>query len=54
VDALTDREFLMLVRAALLLFVDAIEQKLGIPRTKDLRERVKRTKIEGAADAVKS
>lgn len=34
---MTDREFMMLFRQALLLMVDAIERKLGLPRTADLR-----------------
>jgi hypothetical protein len=34
---LTDVEFLTLIRQALLLMVDAIERKLGMPRTAELR-----------------
>jgi hypothetical protein len=34
---LSDREFWLIVRQALLLFVDAIERRYALPRTADLR-----------------
>ena len=37
-DAEKDREFWMLVRQALLLLVDAIERKLDMRRTAELRK----------------
>jgi hypothetical protein len=40
--SMNDREILMLVRQALLLLVDAVERKLGLPeRTADLRKKLK-------------
>lgn len=38
---MTDREFLLVIRQALLLFVDAIERKLGMERTAEIRKLVK-------------
>lgn len=38
---MTDAEFWLIVRQALLLFVDAIERKLGIQRTAELRKQGK-------------
>lgn len=38
---MTDREFWLLVRQALLLFVDAIEQKYSMPRTSEMRQLTK-------------
>jgi hypothetical protein len=35
---LEDREFWLIVRQALLLMVDAIERKLCLPRTSELRK----------------
>ena len=35
---LDDREFWLVIRQALLLIVDAIERKLCIPRTSELRK----------------
>ena len=34
---MTDKEFWLLVRSALLLIVDAIERKLDIPRTAQIK-----------------
>ena len=38
---MSDAEFWLIVRQALLLFVDAIERKLALPRTAELRKRDK-------------
>jgi hypothetical protein len=38
---MNDREFWIIVRQALLLFVDAIEQKYGLPRTSEMRQLMK-------------
>lgn len=35
---MSDAEFWLIVRQALLLFVDAIERKLALPRTAELRK----------------
>lgn len=35
---MTDREFWMLIRSALLLFIDAIEQRYALPRTAEMRQ----------------
>lgn len=35
---MSDREFLLLIRQALLMFVDAIERKLGMERTAEIRK----------------
>ena len=35
---MTDREFWMAIRSALLLFIDAIEQKYMLPRTAEMRQ----------------
>jgi hypothetical protein len=44
---MTDKEFLMLVRQALLLAVDAIERKLELnPRTAELRKKLRENEIE--------
>lgn len=40
---MSDNEFWLIVRQALLLFVDAIERKLALPRTAELRKREKLT-----------
>ena len=42
----SDRDFWLLVRQALLLFVDAIERRIGINRTAELRREVKRQSRE--------
>ena len=34
---MSDKEFWLLVRSALLAFIDAIEQKYGLPRTSEMR-----------------
>lgn len=45
---MSDNEFLMLIRQALLMAIDAIERKLGMqPRTADLRKLAKHSP-EGA------
>ena len=38
---MSDREFWIIVRQALLLFVDAIEQKYGLQRTSEMRQLLK-------------
>jgi hypothetical protein len=38
---MSDREFWIIVRQALLLFVDAIEQKYSLPRTSEMRQLLK-------------
>ena len=40
---MSDNEFWLIVRQAQLLFVDAIERKLALPRTAELRKREKLT-----------
>jgi hypothetical protein len=40
-----DRMFWLAIRQALLMFVDAIERRLGLPRTADLRKEVRLDKI---------
>jgi hypothetical protein len=37
----TDRELLLAFRQALLLIVDAIERRLGLPRTSDMRRAIR-------------
>jgi hypothetical protein len=38
---MSDREFWIIVRQALLLFVDAIEQRYSLPRTSEMRQMAK-------------
>jgi hypothetical protein len=38
---MSEREFWLIVRQALLLFVDAIERRYGLARTSELRKREK-------------
>jgi hypothetical protein len=39
---MNDREFWLLIRQALLMFVDAIERRFCFPRTSDLRRKLDR------------
>ncbi len=41
-----DKELLIVVREALLMLVDVVERKLDLPRTKDLRARVRTLEYE--------
>lgn len=43
---MSEREFWLLVRQALLLFVDAIERRFELTRTAELKRHVKRGIIE--------
>jgi hypothetical protein len=45
---MSDREFWLMIRQALLMFVDAIERRWGIPRTTELRAELKRFVKNGA------
>ena len=38
---MTDAEFWLIIRQALLLFVDAIERKFNLPRTAEMRKQGK-------------
>ena len=44
---MSDREFWILVRQALLLFVDAIERRYGLRRTAELRKAERTACIDG-------
>lgn len=44
--AMEDKELLIVVREALLMLVDVVERKLDLPRTKDLRARVRTLEYE--------
>jgi hypothetical protein len=43
---LNDRELLLIVREALLMLVDVVERKLELPRTKELRARLRALEYE--------
>ncbi len=44
--SLQDRELLEIVRQALLMLVDVLERKLEMPRTKDLRDKLRSLEFE--------